>query len=62
MKLSEFREWTKDYPEDAEIVIAGGYAMVKEIESGGLYPSDFNPRCAKAVSIADTRDAVVLEL
>lgn len=62
MKLAEFRELTKNHPDDAEIVIAGGGAMMRGIDSGSLAPSSFHPNMAKVWSIADTKAAIVLEL
>lgn len=62
MKLSQFREWTKDYDGDVEIIVAAGMAGIKGIESGSLAPSDIDPRAVKVWSIADATDRVVLEL
>lgn len=62
MKLSEFREHTKDFDGDVEIIVAAGSAGIKGIESGSLAPSDHNPHAVKVWSIADSTDAVVLEL
>lgn len=63
MNLKQFREVTEDWPEDAEIVIAGGGAVIQGIERGSLYPGPKGfERCALAVSIADTKEAVVIEL
>jgi hypothetical protein len=62
MKLSEFIDATQYHSPDAEIVIAGGHAVMLGIKENHLAPSDFKPEMAKVWSMADTTDAVVLEL
>ncbi len=62
MKLSEFIEATKNHPPEAEIVIAGGSAVMRGIENGSLAASDSNTYSAKVWSMSDNTDAVILEL
>lgn len=62
MKLSEFREHTKDFDGDVEITVAAGMTGIRAIETGEFSAGEKYPRTAKVYSIAAPTDAVILEL